>query len=254
MVFHFGGFGMRNVVVVAAVAAGAMVLGGSSAQAGYQTVDLSSYVNASFAGEINGNTFPTGSQTFNGVPVLIANTSNGSGGFNNFWTGGGSQYAAPGLYAVTITLGDVMNVTNVYTMLNTLWGAVGATGVLSITFNAGNGGAAYTQDIVDGVNVRDYNLLFGDSINGTTTKQAFANGLGQVLDMQDYALPSYFATDGLESVTLTENGASGYEKAMFNALTLQTASPAPAGVPEPMTLALLGSGLLALGVARRRAG
>ena len=79
-----------------AASACALLMGAHAARAGYQTVDLSGIVNAPFAGEINGTTFPTGAQTFNGVPFAISNVSNGVGGFNNFWTGGGSTNAAPG--------------------------------------------------------------------------------------------------------------------------------------------------------------
>jgi hypothetical protein len=241
-----------RISAVVAVAAGFLLAGGPAARAGYQTIDMSSVVNVPFSGEINGSTFPTGAQTFNGVPFSIANVSNGQGGYNNFWTGGGSTTAAPGTYSVTLSLADVMDVTHVYTMINTLWGSVGTQNILDITFSAGNGGASVTQDLIDGVNVRDYNLLYGDTINGTTTKQAFSNGQGQVLDMQEFTLPAYFATDGLASVTLTENGRSGYEKAMFSALTLQTG--APLGVAEPLSLSLLLTGIAGLAAARRRMG
>jgi hypothetical protein len=239
-----------RISAVLAVAAGSLLAGGQAARAGYQTVDMAGVVNVPFSGEINGSTFPTGAHTFNGVPFSIANVSNGNGGYNNFWTGGGSTTAASGTYSVTLSLPDVMDVTHVYTMINTLWGSVGTKNVLDITFSAGNGGASVTQDLIDGTNVRDYNLEYGNTINGTTTKQAFSNGEGQVLDMQEYTLPSYFATDGLVSVTLTEDGASGYEKAMFNALTLQTG--APLGVAEPVSLSLLLTGAAGLAAVRRR--
>lgn len=239
---------MRRKISLRSAAVAGMVFLGSCpyAWAGFQTVDLSGIVNVPFSGEINGSTFPTGSQTYNGVPFDIANVAITGGGYNNFWTGGGSTTAATATYTVTLTFNNILNVTNVYTMINTLWGTTNTNPTpLSIAFNAGNGGASYTKDLVGNVDVRDYNNLDLNTINGTTTTNAFANGLGQYLDMQDYVLPSYFATDGLASITLTEDGATSYEKAMFNALTLQTS------VPEPMSLALLLSGMTALGVARR---
>ena len=224
------------------------VLTAPAAWAGFQTVDLSGIVNAPFSGEINGSTFPTGNQTYNGVPFDIANVSIPGAGSNNFWTGGGSPSAAAGTYSATLTFSNILNVTNVYSMINTLWGTTSTNPTpLSITFNAGNGGASYTKDLVGNVDVRDYNLLYLNTINGTTTTQAFANGNGQVLDMQDYALPSYFLTDGLAGITLTEDGASGYEKAMFNALTLQTAP-----VPEPTDAALMAAGLMLLALRLRK--
>lgn len=242
-----------------AVAGCSLLAGGGAAWAAYQTVDMSSIVNVPFSGEFNGSHFPTGLNTYNGVPFSIANVSTGNGGFNNFWTGGGSTFAAAGIYSVTLNFPDVMNVTDAYTMINTLWGQPGTANILTITFNAGNGGASVAYDLIDGTNVRDYNLLDGNTINGTTTQNAFSyygNGstspATQVLDMQTYALPSYFMTDGLTSVTLTENGASGYEKAMFNALTIQTGVPAPAGVPEPWSLPLLLTGIAGLVAVRRR--
>lgn len=211
-----------------------------SASAAFLPVDLSGIVNAPFSGEINGSTFPTGNATYNGVPFDIANIANG----NNFWTGGGSTSAPAAIYSTTLTFSNIPKVANVYSMINTLWGTTNVTNPtpLSITFDAGHGGASYTKNLVGNVDVRDYNLLYLNTINGTTTMQAFTNGRGQVLDMQDYALPSHFLTDGLASVTLTENGAPGYEKAMFNALTLQT-SP----VSEPREWVLLTSGLGLLG-------
>ncbi len=238
--------GKTAVVTVCLIGA---VLTAPAAWAGFQTIDLSGIVNAPFAGEINGSTFPTGNQTYNGVPFDIANVAISGGGYNNFWTGGGSVNNAPaGTYSVTLPFSNTLNVTNVYSMINTLWGTTSTNPTpLSITFNAGNGGASYTKDLVGNVDVRDYNLVYLNTINGTTTTNAFANGTGQVLDMQDYALPSYFLTDGLASITLTEDGAPGYEKAMFNALTLQTTP-----VPEPSILLEMGTGLAVLGLMRGR--
>ena len=236
----------RTLSLRPAVVAGMVLIGSVQyAWAGFQTVDLSGIVNVPFSGEFGGSTFPTGNHTYNGVPFNIANVAVAGGGFNNFWTGGGSTTAATAAYTLTLTFNNILNVSNVYTMINTLWGTTNTNPTpLSITFNAGNGGTSYTKDLVGNVDVRDYNNSYLTTINGTTTTNAFTNGT-QYLDMQNFVLPSYFTTDGLASITLTENGASGYEKAMFNALTLETS------VPEPMSLVLLLSGMTTLGVARR---
>ena len=251
---------MKRILLTSVFALGAVAISSGIAHAGaYQTVDLSNYVNVPFTNEFGGSTFPLGAQTFNNVPFVIANVSNGTGGYNNFWTGGGASSAlvsapatTPTISSLTVPLGNVMNVTHVYSMINTLWGAVGVPNILQITFNAGNGAASYTQDLIDGTNVRDYNLIYGDQISSPMTQQAFSNGQGQVLDMQDYTLPSYFATDGLRSVTLTQDGAPHYEEAMFNGLTLQMASPPTTPAPEPGSLAILSTGLIALGFTMRK--
>jgi hypothetical protein len=70
-----------------------------------------------------------------------------------------------------------------------------------ITFTGSNGATA-TQPLVGGVNVRDYNNDGGqNTINNTSTIQAWTNGEGQRLDRQEYILPAAFARQVLTSVT-----------------------------------------------------
>jgi hypothetical protein len=107
--------------------------------------------------------------------------------------------------------------------MNTIWSQPGPASYLSLTFN-GSGGATYTQALIGGVNVRDYNNDGGqNTINNTTTINVWNNGsLGQRLDRQEYILPPDFANQELTSVTITDSGNENTQRAIFAGLTVST--------------------------------
>jgi hypothetical protein len=191
-----------------------------SACAGETPIDISSLVNEprtfpGLNGITNGNTFPTGSQNFGGVPFAIPT------GPNNYWNGGAAANFGPGVVSLTIPVG-VQGVTSAFTLLNAMWCQPGPTSNLYITFTGSNG-ATVTQPLVGNVNLRDYNQDGGaNSINNTSTIQAWTNGEGQRIDRQEYILPAAFATQVLTSVTITDTGHEDFSRAVFSGLTVST--------------------------------
>jgi len=193
-----------------------------AARGGEIAIDLSSLVNEPWtfngpggAGIINGGTFPTGSQNFGGIPFTIP------AGPNNYWGAAAAADFGSGVVNVTIPVG-VEGVTSVFTLINTMWSQPGPNAYLYITFT-GSAGATARQPLVGGVNVRDYNNDgFQNTINTTSTVQVWTNGLGQRLDRQEYILPAEFATQVLTSVTITDEGADEYSRAVLAGLTVGT--------------------------------
>jgi hypothetical protein len=203
-----------------------------SARAGEIPIDVSGLVDEPWAasvcggGIINGDTFPTGTQNFGGVPFAI------STGPNNYWSGATVADCGAGTVRLTIPVG-VQGVTSVFTLLNTGWGQPGPSAYLYVTFT-GSAGATATQPLVGGVNVRDYNNDgYQNTINNTSTVQAWTNGDGQRLDRQEYILPAAFASQTLTSVTITDTGNQNFSRAVFSALTVSTC---PATVAEGITV------------------
>ena len=198
----------------------------ASARAGEVTVDISGLANEpwTYVGPndfliINGSTFPTGNQNFGGVPFSIPTSP------NNYWAAGAAANFGPGTVSLTIPVG-VSGVTSVFTLLNTMWGFAGPQAYLFITFNGSNGATA-TRPLVGNVRIRDYNNDGNtNTINNTTTVQVWDNGLGQRLDRQEYILPAAFASQVLNSVTITDTGNEGQgtdgSRAILSALTVST--------------------------------
>jgi hypothetical protein len=80
---------------------------------------------------------------------------------------------------------------------------------------------------VGNVNVRDYNNDDNtNTINNTSTVQAWTNGEGQRLDRQEYILPPEFASQVLTSITITDTGSEGNgtdgSRAVLAAVTVST--------------------------------
>jgi hypothetical protein len=197
------------------------LIAATSALAAEVTVDISDLANLLWAspfcdnGIVAASTFPSGSQTFGGVPFAIPTAP------NNYWSGALAGNCGSGTVSLTIPVG-VYGVGSVFTLLNTFRGESGPNAYLYVTFN-GSGGEAVTVPLVGGVNVRNYNSGgFPQTINGTSTIQVWTNGEGQRLDRQEYVLPTEFATQTLTSVTITDTGSYDQSRAIFSGLTVST--------------------------------
>ncbi len=225
------------------------------AQADYQEIDLSNYVNLGFTNSwfINGNEFSgiIGSTTGNqgtGIPFLVANTPDAvNGGNDNFWFGldggPGNQLTGPPL-SVTIPVG-VANVTTVYTLADNTVGDAG-NNEFSITFNPVSG-TPITDQYVGAENTKDYNLNCATTGCDATPNAQYwfvDDGGSQWLQVQSFTLPSSFGP--LASVTLTQESVGN--GGIFAGLTVQT-SP----VPEPGFYGIIAGALGALVMFRGRA-
>jgi hypothetical protein len=209
-------------------------LGTGLAHAAKKPINISSIANRSWCGDLgiynlNCNTFPFGTKHYNGVPFLIPGNKKGtvnSAWFSDFAAGGGG-----GSVSVTIPV-NVAKVKTVYTLMNTIWGST-ESGLLSVTFT-GSEGATWTFDPIGGVNVRDYNngnytdtciCQLPGGAGQSATINAWVNGDGQRLDEQIYELPAAFATQTLESITITDNGNEGLQRSFLAAVTVSTVGP-----------------------------
>jgi hypothetical protein len=101
---------------------GCGVSGAPSVRAGEIPIDISALANEpwTYVGPndfliINGSTFPTGAQSFGGIPFAIPS------GPNNYWAAAAAANFRPGTVSLTIPV-DVSGVTSFFTLLNTMWG------------------------------------------------------------------------------------------------------------------------------------
>jgi hypothetical protein len=192
-------------------------------------INISSKANANWCSgaPLNCTTLPFGTKSYDGVTFDIPGTST----TKNAWFADVAANLGSGKVSVTIPV-NIKDVKTVYTLMNTDWGST-AKGLLTITFT-GTNGATWTYDPIGNVNIRDYNSgSYTNNIGcalptgpGTAaTVGGFKNGKGQRLDMQMYELPASFAAQTLVSITITDTGNEGVQRAILAALTVSTAAP-----------------------------
>lgn len=211
------------------------------ASAAFVAIDLSAFHNSrmqTYSGA--SSSFPEGNGTFGGIPFEIPV------GGDNVWNARFAAGSNP--RTLTIPVG-LFGVDQVHTLINTHWGETGSGTFASIRF-LGSGGLEYSMALDGNDDIRDYLLgSFSNSINGTTTTEVFSSGSGvynQVrLDKQEFDLPAAFEAAILQSIELTDNGDTSFQRVFLAGVTVHT-------VPEPVCWAMVvGIGLIGFGVSRR---
>jgi hypothetical protein len=156
---------------------------------------------------------PAGSRIFGEVPFILPEAR------NRYWRG--TVAAEGGARPVSLTIPVNQAVSTAYFLLNTEWGQPGPESYLTLEFR-GDGGAQYAKRLVAGVDVRDYhNGTMVNTINETTTREAFAYGRGERIDRVEVALPDSFRDHKLESITLKDTGRYGFQRAILWAVTVR---------------------------------
>jgi hypothetical protein len=216
----------------------------SSPRASASTVDLSGYLNANASGYTSGSNYPApGTISIGGIPFTLS----GFGG------GTGVVQTPSGLSTFDITGLNIANAGVAYTIINSAFGASGAT-VGSIEF-IGSGSATVTYDLVEGQNVRDH--YFGGFNNVATNLYATAayqngsvvsDGPGLVhFDVQQFSLAGLLGQN-LSEIVFKGTGGSPEGEPFLAAVTTQVSA-----VPEPSTWAMIIIGFIGTGyVAYRR--
>lgn len=180
---------------------------------------------------------PSGSVTLGGIPFKILSNAAGFQAWNGYVASSGRN----GTVSITMPVG-VYGVTEVYTLINTYWGAPGVS-YTAVVFT-GSGGATYTENLVGDSDIR--NWCCGGTINGTSTINVYSeasspiNGSPGYLDMQHIVLPAAFATQTLVSIQLIDSGATGVQRTILDGLTV--VSQASAQIASGTVMVATGNG------------
>jgi RHS repeat-associated protein len=183
----------------------------------YHRVDLSSFYNNrlqtfSFGSAFN---FPVGDQVLGGVPFNIPASG------NNTWIAG-----SPASIEVPV---NVFGVTEVDTLINTIWGEFDPATFASVEFYGSNG-AYYRYDLDGNRDVRDYvQNVFTNTITGPIASNVFKTGSGFLnevrLDMQKFMLPAAFANQTLTHVKFTDTGHDFFQRIVLSGMAVVASVP-----------------------------
>ncbi len=170
---------------------------------------------------------PVGLVTLAGIPFDIASNAAGK----QAWHADVAVNGGSGPVNITNSV-NVYGVTKVYSLINTWCGQPGPTAYAWFVFT-GSAGTIFTNALVGGTDIRDYNgATWENNINGTTTINVFdclSDNWGSPgrLDMQQIALPPEFATQSLVSIQLVDNGGPSFQRVVLDGLTVQAAALPP---------------------------
>jgi hypothetical protein len=157
----------------------------------------------------NSGGYISGNQSLGGIPFNIPIAPE-----NSLWT---TNTGESGTITLNIPL-HVYGVSEVHTLINTVWGYSGQTHTW-LTFT-GSGGASYTIGLVNGSDIRDYyNGSYANSINGTTTVNVWSIGPYR-LDKQKITLPGAFAGQYLTNILIEDDGGTNYHRTLLSGVTV----------------------------------
>ena len=233
--------------------AAAIVLAGATpaAQAQTQTfVDFSSHYTQrlqDLAGGVYGAVPADGVfATTGGIDFHVGLNSAPNG--NNLWNANyDGQPDGGGTRTLDLTV-SIANPTHVYTLVNTWWGA-STPNIARVEF-FGTGGAYLKRELIGGTHMRDwYNNIWTNTITDPNTVEVFT-GQNVRLDRMGVDLGAAFAGQTLTGIRFTDGGGWNQQRLMVSGITVVSTST----VPEPGTVALLATGLVAVGAGawRRR--
>jgi hypothetical protein len=225
----------------------------SVVEAAFIPIDITEVSNLNIQQVKNPN-YPDGHfVTSFGVPFDIGTDTNNAWGSGNGITGAGGNH---GWWSTSINIHE-SNVRTIYTLADTDWGMNGLRW-FSVTANFDNGNAL-TWQYTDGQQLRDWNLIFADQVNGTDTNEVVRvssplwvrDGNPDVLDMQTLHVPEAFHDATLETLELTDYRETFTHSAFVAGITLSdddplTAALNPVPLPASFLLMLAGVGLLSL--------
>ncbi len=230
---------------------------------------------SSFYGGANGTESGLWSEQINGSSIAAAPTNGNENTGITFadWTG---QYVAipsatQGSGTNTLTIDNFSPIAltagaSVQSLFSEFYGLTPASAdnyaAILVTFTNSEAETA-TYGLQSGGTIRDYNNgFFYNSLTGTNTTSAlgnvtaenwWSNTSGQRLDEQSFLLPSTWAGTSLTGISIdvvgAGNGPNNDGLAVLSALNVDNPS---ISVPEPSSLALLGTGLVVLGFTLRK--